>query len=130
MRISDWSSDVCSSDLDGGSVVLRRAQFEKTLQLAQAMRNRHVAVNLEPDTAPVAHPLAVFVLPILVVAEHQRIDRRLSQPVAPFRFPGDQADHLAIGAQRPAGEVGAEASAIMTRAIGIEDGNTTRREKR
>src|SRR3546814_5645455 len=130
MRISDWSSDVCSSDLqkiaclaaagaiagdqdqvrarqrrsverdrainrqDGGSVVLRRAQFEKTLQLAQAMRNRHVAVNLEPDTAPVAHPLAVFVLPILVVAEHPRIHRRLSQPVAPFRFPGDQAADL------------------------------------
>src|SRR3546814_12712624 len=76
MRISDCSSDVCSSDLP----------------------------------APVAHPLDVFVLPILVVAEHKRIDRRLSQPVAPFRFPGDQADDLAIVAQRQADEVGAEAS--------------------
>src|SRR3546814_6799872 len=55
MRISDWSSDVCSSDL----------------------------------------------------------------PVAPFRFPGDQADDLAIVAQRQADEVGAEASEDLPRAIGI-----------
>src|SRR3546814_6581934 len=28
MRISDWSSDVCSSDLDPGVVELRGAQFQ------------------------------------------------------------------------------------------------------
>src|SRR3546814_7347207 len=36
MRISDWSSDVCSSDLTAGAVVLRRGQKLRPQDVGQA----------------------------------------------------------------------------------------------
>src|SRR3546814_19003645 len=41
MRISDWSSDVCSSDLDQGAVAARRRGLQRTDRQHQQEGERH-----------------------------------------------------------------------------------------
>src|SRR3546814_961686 len=45
MRISDWSSDVCSSDLQGGPRSISRRAMRQSLQLARASRFIGLSIN-------------------------------------------------------------------------------------
>src|SRR3546814_10252566 len=57
MRISDWSSDVCSSDL---SYVLRRKPFGQLLPSAQAVeREFRLMSSLHPTGFPTPAPIAL-----------------------------------------------------------------------
>src|SRR3546814_14801712 len=51
MRISDWSSDVCSSDLDGASVVLTDVLDELGADVAQSLGERAIYRNLDVRNA-------------------------------------------------------------------------------
>src|SRR3546814_4486942 len=68
MRISDWSSDVCSSDLLGGEVVAL-----KTLHL----RHRHRAAQIRILTRPFDHPAPARIA--------RDVEHRAERPVDPVR---------------------------------------------
>src|SRR3546814_1824251 len=55
MRISDWSSDVCSSDLDR-PVALQLLQAQPVIEIALDIQRRHVRITriVEPPTRPQA----------------------------------------------------------------------------
>src|SRR3546814_19728309 len=59
MRISDWSSDVCSSDLPPGTTVAWSGQFE---YLASAMERLKVVV-----------PIALVIIFLLIYAVFRRV---------------------------------------------------------
>src|SRR3546814_3402989 len=42
MRISDWSSDVCSSDLFEGGIQFERQEFMKLMMGVQSAAQRHI----------------------------------------------------------------------------------------
>src|SRR3546814_6828954 len=46
MRISDWSSDVCSSDLDGGTLKLLHFAYRSEVDIRPAPLEDFVAVHL------------------------------------------------------------------------------------
>src|SRR3546814_19629481 len=51
MRISDWSSDVCSSDLRGVTAPLPAAGYELPLEVTDPGDAAELAVRMESDTA-------------------------------------------------------------------------------
>src|SRR3546814_234034 len=67
MRISDWSSDVCSSDLAKGSVLMQPATLQmirdggvkKGDVLAVARLAGIMGAKRTPDLIPLCHPLAL-----------------------------------------------------------------------
>src|SRR3546814_3444511 len=59
MRISDWSSDVCSSDLEDGGLDLRPAmlgRLNQHLQLLRVERDRSTIFKQIPVELPARHP--------------------------------------------------------------------------
>src|SRR3546814_3751730 len=80
MRISDWSSDVCSSDLEGRSVLVDRDALGGTqhlqrdvLQLNAQFLGDHFALRQDSD---------VFDHRLASIAKARRLDRRNLQPPA------------------------------------------------
>src|SRR3546814_18110393 len=72
MRISDWSSDVCSSDLDHMVAVREEPIFDMTVlprQLVIAFANLFPAALLDPRGEPVWHDELVW-----IGAERLRLD--------------------------------------------------------
>src|SRR3546814_1543297 len=57
MRISDWSSDVCSSDLSKGAVLLREVRGRTVLRQAQDKRKngRGISISLPFDACEASH---------------------------------------------------------------------------
>src|SRR3546814_17327275 len=78
MRISDWSSDVCSSDLDGGEaeeMVPRRAGLEAPR--AGEIAREHAADRALPRRlAPKWTPIRRFEGELLVLRRQDRLDIR------------------------------------------------------
>src|SRR3546814_18870027 len=108
MRISDWSSDVCSSDL--GGVVLRRPRILNLRVLVTAKRTAHEPPS--PSGATAAPAAVAAQLPTLSLDRHVRVDRDaaaqgfhllahflLEPPVAlrpvPLCLAGEAAQHAA-----------------------------------
>src|SRR3546814_16279603 len=50
MRISDWSSDVCSSDLDAGAMVGHQHYMAAIARITAAVREREAKVAILRDT--------------------------------------------------------------------------------
>src|SRR3546814_4419077 len=73
MRISDWSSDVCSSDLPSGGDLLAPGLAEAIAEAAREQRERHR--ELEATMAMNAAALAGLPDPISLVAENRRVLR-------------------------------------------------------
>src|SRR3546814_1700488 len=75
MRISDWSSDVCSSDL--GGVVLRRPRILNLRVLVTAKRTAHEPPS--PSGATAAPAAVAAQLPTLSLDRHVRVDREAAE---------------------------------------------------
>src|SRR3546814_7502791 len=71
MRISDWSSDVCSSDLDGGLVA--DAGAEKLAALHEIFHLRHVAADV---------PARFFLQRARIELQHQPVEPRRGEQMA------------------------------------------------
>src|SRR3546814_12013476 len=71
MRISDWSSDVCSSDLDGGLVA--DAGAEKLAALREIFHLRHVAADV---------PARFFLQRARIELQHQPVEPRRGEQMA------------------------------------------------
>src|SRR3546814_4603401 len=90
MRIMDWSSDVCSSDLGGGDRVGRDEPHQQPRRGARiAHFQRRFGLEQPADADPVYHPGAV------VLADDRRAHAahrgRGGQHVLAFEQPGDPA---------------------------------------
>src|SRR3546814_18846549 len=78
MRISDWSSDVCSSDLDGGQIVAEAVDAVETGSEGGAAMSPLV---VQDDPVPQSHEAPGHRGPQLLVAgpavhEHDQRDRK------------------------------------------------------
>src|SRR3546814_12278773 len=51
MRISDWSSDVCSSDLMSGDVFGNCMLLSRHIRLVAAFDHRHIFIDPAPDAS-------------------------------------------------------------------------------
>src|SRR3546814_6540769 len=73
MRISDWSSDVCSSDLGGTGVNVLAARREWPLAIAVTATAARCVEKFFGRSAPVAPPLPV---PVFQLEQfHRNVDR-------------------------------------------------------
>src|SRR3546814_19423704 len=99
MRISDWSSDVCSSDLLGAAVdIFEQRRFEHgPLALAadeqrRTVRDRLLNPAIEPRGFLLGDPRADEGLAILGIARDQRLrlfDQHVADPFVDFGWDGD-----------------------------------------
>src|SRR3546814_11674624 len=96
MRISDWSSDVCSSDLGSVSITMRSA----VRRSASGMGPDRADGSGEFDAARDALAAAVVVHHLLLVLEQQPVELVGQQVYR--RVPVDGAG---VGVEDPAGEV-------------------------
>src|SRR3546814_10132879 len=95
MRISDWSSDVCSSDLTEVQGHLRTVPFDELIAGAETLAlHRHVGARVGNDPARIHEQIAVDEYPGRVDAEdHTRRNPRHSD----HEFVGLD-DEIALGA--------------------------------
>src|SRR3546814_1611614 len=92
MRISDWSSDVCSSDLRGeNGVEVGRAQIE-----LQSFHHSHTAVDLDAavaDVAGILNRIANAVVAAILIVRHVHLIQRGVErhaAVKPLRFRSEE----------------------------------------
>src|SRR3546814_8863351 len=50
MRISDWSSDVCSSDLPASSLMLDDGEIERRVRLIRPMEQHHASLTMMAES--------------------------------------------------------------------------------
>src|SRR3546814_17029361 len=96
MRISDWSSDVCSSDLVGGSRHLDQA----AVGVLAAAGADALADDLALGALADVDHLGAGVGLLAVVGEHDRVElagRVVAQQHAARVFPGDRRAGLDLG---------------------------------
>ncbi|PAV65976.1 hypothetical protein WR25_22988 [Diploscapter pachys] len=103
---------------DGVGVAIRVAVLEQSLQLAQAVGDAGVAVDLEPDATTAADHLAGLLV-LYPRAVEQGRDGGVVQRLAPLRLAGDDAGDLAIVAEGDADEVRAVTPVDLAGAGGI-----------
>src|SRR3546814_18978173 len=79
MRISDWSSDVCSSDLTGDRIgpVIRRRAVAKHFQLADSDGRNGCKVRAlrTPNIGDVGQLYRRTAMPTLAIHQHKRLIR-------------------------------------------------------
>src|SRR3546814_11764432 len=89
MRISDWSSDVCSSDLVALKLLRRRrldarhlAYFEVERQLLAKMRHPAIAQVFDADTTADGHPFFAmeFIAGSPLSSEERRVGKECVSP--------------------------------------------------
>src|SRR3546814_6585941 len=110
MRISDWSSDVCSSDLDG----LDHLQWSgRALEFRKAVGDRVAGEMADPAFGD--------------AEEADRLEVRLRTHVEPVRDVRRQVDQIALGADR---EKHLAVGANIERALAVDEEARDRKSKR
>src|SRR3546814_11293999 len=94
MRISDWSSDVCSSDLRGVECVTDSGGPDKELTPAERRAERIAAARTALAEAYAADPGSV-----------DRFNGRMARIDAARKRERQRVEHLALGADRPEPEL-------------------------
>src|SRR3546814_3829213 len=78
MRISDWSSDVCSSDLERFERHVVAASFDVAAQPADRELVRHVAADVKADEIARRHRLGIGVA--VERSEERRVGKECVSP--------------------------------------------------
>src|SRR3546814_21113453 len=70
MRISDWSSDVCSSDLQGAAFYSERNPEAGTISAATQLQGKELSYNNIADADAALECVKAFAKPACVIVKH------------------------------------------------------------
>src|SRR3546814_19531162 len=97
MRISDWSSDVCSSDLDEGAGADRRAVLQEAVVVAGDGAGADVGGGADGGVAQIAQVVGLGALAQLGVLDLDEVDDMgAAAELGPRTQPREGAEHHAV----------------------------------